>query len=74
MDLDDPLEGGPCYQLYSTEFYAMIKAKLKPGGIFVTQVAIERGRAELAPQSAHKEARGTCMTAERWDGCLFWCD
>lgn len=28
---------GPCYQLYSTEFYAMIKAKLNPGGIFVTQ-------------------------------------
>ena len=37
MDLDDPLEGGPCYQLYTTEFYAMIKAKLNPGGIFVTQ-------------------------------------
>jgi len=37
MDLDDPLEGGPCYQLYTTEFYQMIKAKLNPGGIFVTQ-------------------------------------
>ena len=31
MDLDDPLEGGPCYQLYTTEFYQMIKAKLNPG-------------------------------------------
>jgi len=37
MDLDDPLEGGPCYQLYTTEFYDMCKAKLNPGGIFVTQ-------------------------------------
>merc|ERR1719159_1465370 len=25
MDLDDPLEGGPCYQLYTTEFYETIK-------------------------------------------------
>ena len=37
MDLDDPLEGGPCYQLYSTEFYAMCATKLNPGGLLVTQ-------------------------------------
>jgi len=37
MDLDDPLEGGPCYQLYTTEFYEMLKNKMNPGGIFVTQ-------------------------------------
>ncbi|CAE8606589.1 unnamed protein product [Polarella glacialis] len=37
MDLDDPLEGGPCYQLYSTEFYTFLKSKLNPGGIIVTQ-------------------------------------
>jgi thermospermine synthase len=37
MDLDDPLEGGPCYQLYTTEFYTMLKSKLNPGGVFVTQ-------------------------------------
>jgi len=37
MDLDDPLEGGPCYQLYTSEFYNFIKSKLNPGGIFVTQ-------------------------------------
>mmetsp|Transcript_10094 Transcript_10094/g.26164 ORF Transcript_10094/g.26164 Transcript_10094/m.26164 type:complete len:324 (-) Transcript_10094:191-1162(-) len=37
MDLDDPLEGGPCYQLYTTEFYTMAKSKLAPGGILVTQ-------------------------------------
>jgi len=37
MDLDDPLEGGPCYQLYTTEFYKMLRTKMNPGGIFVTQ-------------------------------------
>jgi thermospermine synthase len=37
MDLDDPLEGGPCYQLYTKEFYDMCKTKLTPGGILVTQ-------------------------------------
>lgn len=37
MDLDDPLEGGPCYQLYTKEFYEMCKSKLAPGGILVTQ-------------------------------------
>jgi len=37
MDLDDPLEGGPCYQLYTKEFYTMLKTKMNPGGIFVTQ-------------------------------------
>jgi len=37
MDLDAPLEGGPCYQLYSKEFYTFLKSKLNPGGIIVTQ-------------------------------------
>jgi thermospermine synthase len=37
MDLDDPLEGGPCYQLYTKEFYEMLRTKMNPGGIFVTQ-------------------------------------
>jgi len=37
MDLDDPLEGGPCYQLYTKEFYEFCKTKLNPGGVLVTQ-------------------------------------
>jgi thermospermine synthase len=37
MDLDDPLEGGPCYQLYTSEFYTFLKSRLTPGGIVVTQ-------------------------------------
>merc|ERR1712048_346391 len=37
MDLDDPLEGGPCYQLYTAEFYTFLKSRLNPGGVLVTQ-------------------------------------
>jgi thermospermine synthase len=37
MDLDDPLEGGPCYQLYTKEFYTECMNKLNPGGVLVTQ-------------------------------------
>lgn len=36
-DLSDPLDGGPCYQLYTTSFYEMCKSKLAAGGILVTQ-------------------------------------
>ncbi|KAK9101490.1 hypothetical protein Scep_024920 [Stephania cephalantha] len=37
-DLADPVEGGPCYQLYTKPFYEnVIKTKLKRNGIFVTQ-------------------------------------
>lgn len=38
-DLADPVEGGPCYQLYTKSFYQnILKPKLSPNGIFVTQV------------------------------------
>jgi thermospermine synthase len=37
-DLPDPLDGGPCYQLYTLDFYRnVVLPKLSPGGIFVTQ-------------------------------------
>jgi thermospermine synthase len=37
-DLADPVFGGPCYQLYTEDFYKNVVAKkLSPGGIFVTQ-------------------------------------
>ena len=37
MDLVDPMEGGTAYLLYTEEYYRIAKAKLKPGGILVTQ-------------------------------------
>ncbi|KAJ4957628.1 hypothetical protein NE237_024739 [Protea cynaroides] len=37
-DLADPVEGGPCYQLYTKSFYEnVVKSKLSDNGIFVTQ-------------------------------------
>ncbi|XP_015083600.1 thermospermine synthase ACAULIS5-like [Solanum pennellii] len=37
-DLADPVEGGPCYQLYTKSFYQnILKPKLNDTGIFVTQ-------------------------------------
>ncbi|KAJ7544567.1 hypothetical protein O6H91_09G083100 [Diphasiastrum complanatum] len=37
-DLADPVEGGPCYQLYTQSFYEkIVKQRLNSGGIFVTQ-------------------------------------
>merc|ERR1712070_819584 len=52
MDLDDPLEGGPCYFLYCKEFYEFCKSKLNPGGILVTQASgagIKQHKAVLSP-------------------------
>lgn len=37
-DLADPVDGGPCYQLYTRSFYeSVLKPRLEVGGIFVTQ-------------------------------------
>lgn len=39
-DLADPIEGGPCYKLYTKSFYELIvKPRLSKEGIFVTQVS-----------------------------------
>jgi thermospermine synthase len=37
LDLADPVDDGPCYQLYTDSFYEMCKTKLTKGGILVTQ-------------------------------------
>ena len=37
LDLPDPMEGGPAYLLYTKSFYEMLKGKLNPGGLLVTQ-------------------------------------
>lgn len=37
LDLVDPLEEGPSYLLYTREFYEIVKSKMNPGGIVVTQ-------------------------------------
>ena len=37
LDLADPIEGGPAYKLYTLDFYRMLRTRLKPGGLLVTQ-------------------------------------
>lgn len=37
LDLADPVEDGPCYLLYTEEFYTMLAKRLAPGGVVVTQ-------------------------------------
>ncbi|MBI4233168.1 MAG: polyamine aminopropyltransferase [Chloroflexi bacterium] len=37
LDLPDPMEGGPAWQLYTQRFYRMVRDRLEPGGLLVTQ-------------------------------------
>jgi spermidine synthase len=37
IDVPDPLEAGPAYQLFTQEFYALLRERLNPGGIMVAQ-------------------------------------
>lgn len=37
LDLTDPLPEGPARLLYSREFYELVRARLSPGGVVVTQ-------------------------------------
>ena len=38
-DLADPMEEGPCYQLYTKYFYDIVlNPKLSHGGVFVAQL------------------------------------
>lgn len=46
LDLSDPLEGGPSYKLFTTEFYSLVSERLRPAGI----VAVQAGAASLVDQ------------------------
>ena len=63
-DLADPMEGGPCYQLYPRSFYEQVlKPRLHDGGIFVTQ-ANSKALILLpvdASQSVYKLFSFTCL-------------
>ena len=37
IDVPDPLEEGPAYRLYTQEFYFLLRDRLKPRGLMVTQ-------------------------------------
>ena len=37
IDVPDPLEAGPAYLLFTQEFYHLLRSRLNPGGIIVSQ-------------------------------------
>ena len=37
IDVPDPLEAGPAYLLYTQEFYGLVRDRLRPGGVMVSQ-------------------------------------
>ncbi|NUO07350.1 MAG: polyamine aminopropyltransferase [Candidatus Brocadia sp.] len=37
VDVNDPLEGGPAYMLFTMEFYQIVAERLKKDGIFIVQ-------------------------------------
>ena len=37
LDISDPIEAGPAVHLYTKEFYDLVRQKLNPGGVLVTQ-------------------------------------
>lgn len=39
LDLTDPLPGTPSVYLYTREFYELVRSRLRPGGVAVTQAA-----------------------------------
>lgn len=45
MDITDPVEGGPSWALYTSEFYRIIADRLAPGGV----LAVQSGPCNLQP-------------------------
>ena len=37
IDVPDPLEAGPAYLLFTQEFYSLVRDRLRPGGVMVSQ-------------------------------------
>jgi spermidine synthase len=37
IDVADPLEAGPAYLLFTQEFYSLVRDRLRPGGVMVSQ-------------------------------------
>lgn len=52
-DLPDPLEGGPAVQLFTSEFYTLLKSRLNPGARLVCKPKIRRlaGASHTSPSS-----------------------
>ena len=59
IDLTDPLEGGPSYMLYTTEFYKMVRDRLTPEGI----LSVQCGSCTWGEASAFVAINSTLKTA-----------
>ena len=59
IDLTDPLEGGPSYLLYTTEFYKMASQRLNPRGI----LSVQCGSCTYGEASAYVAINSTLKTA-----------
>lgn len=55
VDIPDPLEGAPSGSLFSVEFHRLLKSKLNPGGIVISQA----GRTSLNNLQYHASIRAT---------------
>lgn len=55
VDIPDPLEGSPAGALFSIEFYRLLKSKLNPGGIVISQA----GRTSINNLQYHVSIRAT---------------
>jgi spermidine synthase len=61
VDIPDPLEGSPAGSLFSIEFHQLLKSKLKPGGIVISQA----GRTSINNLQYHASIRATMAAVYR---------
>lgn len=55
VDIPDPLEGSPSGSLFSLEFYRLLKSKMNPGGVVISQA----GRTSINNLQYHASIRTT---------------
>jgi spermidine synthase len=59
IDLPEPIEGGPCYLLYTQKFYEMLKTKMADGATF----ALQSGATILGITNVYMAVNNTLRTA-----------
>ena len=59
IDVPDPLEGGPAYLLYTVEFYELVRSRLAPGGLMVSQSG------PTGPTNVHEVFSSIAQTMQR---------
>lgn len=57
LDLNEPVEEGPAYMLYTKEFYKIVSSRLSPTGIVMTQAGPSHGEDAICLASILKTMR-----------------